>query len=130
MNHRCFVLTLAVICAVLTVMAEPSVDLNSLVKGAVVDGFRATAVYLNDTEKPMGARFIHLRSGFTLDLLRMESVPQAFTYVNSFPVSDQGEPHTQEHLLVGKGKTGRGFAGLGTMWLVQSTAFTQQWRTC
>jgi Zn-dependent M16 (insulinase) family peptidase len=49
--------------------------------------------------------------------------------VNSFPVSDQGEPHTQEHLLVGKGTTGRAFAGLDTMWLSQSSAFTGQWRT-
>src|SRR5258708_9525086 len=71
----------------------------------------------------MGARFIHQKSGFTLDLLRIESVPQAFTYVKSFPVSDQGEPHTQEHLLVGKGKTGRALAGLDTMWLAQSDAF-------
>src|SRR6267143_495835 len=113
----------------LTVTAAPSINLNQLTKGAAVDGFRVTAVYLNDAEKPMGARFIHQKSGFTLDLLRIESVPQAYTYVRSFPVSDQGEPHTQEHLLVGKGKTGRSFAGLDTMWLSQSNAFTQQWRT-
>ena len=49
--------------------------------------------------------------------------------MNSFPVSDQGEPHTQEHLLVGKGTTGRAFAGLDTMWLSQSSAYTGQWRT-
>src|SRR4029079_9926682 len=31
--------------------------------------------------------------------------------------------------LLGKGTTGRSFAGLDTMWLSGSTAFTQQWRT-
>jgi Zn-dependent M16 (insulinase) family peptidase len=104
--------------------------LQRLSKGDVVRGFRTAAVYLNDAGHPMGARFVHRRSGFTLDLLRMESVPQAFTWVNSFPVSDQGEPHTQEHLLVGKGRTGRAFAALDTMWLADSSAFTEQWRTC
>ncbi|HEX6178692.1 MAG TPA: hypothetical protein VF057_10065, partial [Thermoanaerobaculia bacterium] len=74
-------------------------------------------------------RFIHAKSGFTLDLLQIESVPQGYTWINSFPVSDQGEPHTQEHLLLGKGTKGRSFAGLDTMWLSGSSAFTQQWPT-
>jgi Zn-dependent M16 (insulinase) family peptidase len=106
------------------------VDLASLEKGASVEGFRVDAVYLNDAGKPMGARLIHQRSGFTLDYLQIESVPQGYTWVNSIPVGDQGEPHTQEHLLLGKGTVGRAFAGLDTMWLSSSTAFTQQWRTC
>jgi Zn-dependent M16 (insulinase) family peptidase len=104
-------------------------DLAKLSQGDVVKGFKVTAIYLNDADQPMGARFVHRRSGFTLDLLRIESLPQAHTWVNSFPVSDQGEPHTQEHLLVGKGKTGRAMAGLDTMWLSSSSAFTGQWRT-
>lgn len=106
-----------------------ALDLTKVANGDVVDGFKVTAVYLNDADQPMGARFVHRRSGFTLDLLRIESLPQAHTWVNSFPVSDQGEPHTQEHLLVGKGKTGRAMAGLDTMWLSSSSAFTGQWRT-
>jgi len=106
------------------------VDLASLEKGASVEGFRVDAVYLNDAGKPMGARLVHQRSGFTLDYLQIESVPQGYTWVNSIPVGDQGEPHTQEHLLLGKGTVGRAFAGLDTMWLASSTAFTQQWRTC
>ena len=105
------------------------VALDKLKKGDAVHGFRVDAVYLNDADKPLGARFIHQRSGFTLDYLQIESVPQGYTWVNSIPVGDQGEPHTQEHLLLGKGTTGRAFAGLDTMWLSGSTAFTQQWRT-
>lgn len=93
-------------------------------------GFRAAAVYLNDTDQPFGARFVHQRTGFTLDLIQVQSVPQAFTWVNSFPVSNMGEPHTQEHLLMGKGNVGRAWAASQTMTLTEATAFTMQWRTC
>ncbi len=93
-------------------------------------GFKATAVYLNDTDQPFGARFIHQKTGFTLDLIEVQSVPQAFTWVNSFPVSNMGEPHTQEHLLMGKGNVGRAWAASQTMTLTEATAFTMQWRTC
>ncbi|MDQ3282199.1 MAG: hypothetical protein M3Q69_12390 [Acidobacteriota bacterium] len=105
------------------------VQLASLKKGDAASGFRAEAVYLNDAGQPIGARFVHQRSGFTLDYLQIESVPQGYTWVNSIPVGDQGEPHTQEHLLLGKGTTGRAFAGLDAMWLSGSNAFTSQWRT-
>ncbi len=93
-------------------------------------GFRAAAVYLNDADQPFGARFMHQKTGFTLDLIRVQSVPQAFVWVNSFPVSDKGEPHTQEHLLMGKGNAGRAFAASQSMTLTEATAFTMQWRTC
>src|SRR5688572_29053538 len=105
------------------------IQLDKLKKGDVVEGFRVESIYLNDADKPLGARFIHQRSGFTLDYLQIESVPQGYTWVNSITTGDQGEPHTQEHLLLGKGTTGRAFASLDTMWLSGSTAFTQQWRT-
>jgi Zn-dependent M16 (insulinase) family peptidase len=106
-----------------------AVQLEALKKGDSAHGFRAEALYLNDAGAPIGARFIHERSGFTLDYLRIESVPQGYTWVNSVLVGDQGEPHTQEHLLVGKGTVGREFASLDTMWLSGSNAFTGQWRT-
>ncbi|HEX7831130.1 MAG TPA: hypothetical protein VF787_15850, partial [Thermoanaerobaculia bacterium] len=120
--------TLLCLFAALFAYAAP-VQLDTLKKGDVADGFRAEALYLNDAGKPIGARFTHRRSGFTFDYLQIESVPQGYTWVNSIPVGDQGEPHTQEHLLLGKGTTGRAFAGLDTVWLATSTAFTQQWRT-
>ncbi|HEX9160844.1 MAG TPA: hypothetical protein VF980_03980 [Thermoanaerobaculia bacterium] len=113
----------------MTLSATEDGRLDKLKKDDVVHGFRVAAIYLNDADQPMGARFVHRRSGFTFDLLQIESVPQAYTWVNSIPVSDQGEPHTQEHLLLGKGTMGRAFASLDTMWLSGSTAFTQQWRT-
>src|ERR1700730_12293731 len=122
-------LALLLFLAFASIMQAADVKLGELKRGDVVDGFRTESVYLNDSGKPIGARFIHRRSGFTLDVLQIESVPQGFTWVNSIPVGDQGEPHTQEHLLLAKGTTGRAFAGLDTMWLTTSSAFTMQWRT-
>ena len=68
---------------------------DSLTKGQVVRGFRTDAVYLDDADKPIGGRFIHVQTGFTLDLLQIQSVPQAYIYANTYTVSDMGEPHTQ-----------------------------------
>ena len=115
--------------AVTTYTYAAPVQLDTLKKGDTAQGFRVESLYLDDAGKPIGGRFIHTRSGFTLDYLQIESVPQGYTWVNTIPVSDQGEPHTQEHLLLAKGTTGRAFAGLDTMWLSGSNAFTQQWRT-
>lgn len=118
-----FMLTVA------TNAAEPA-SFADVTDQTISHGFRASAVYLDDSGTPFGARFIHEKTGFTLDLIQVQSVPQAFTWVNTFPVSDKGEPHTQEHLLVGKGNTGRAFAASESMTLSLSSAFTMQWRTC
>lgn len=107
-----------------------NVSFDALTEGEVVNGFRTEAVYLNDSDKPFGARFRHARTGFTLDFLEIQSVPQVFAWVNSFPTSERGEPHTQEHLLLGKGNVGRARSGLESMSLAVSSAFTEQWRTC
>lgn len=99
---------------------------ESLTKGKLISGFRAEAVYLNDADQPMGGRFVHGRTGFTLDLLQIQSVPQSYIWVNSFTVSDQGEPHTQEHLLITKGNKGRNINASEGMTLSQSNASTWQ----
>lgn len=98
----------------------------ALKKGQVVHGFRTDAVYLDATDKPFGGHFIHLRTGFTLDLLQIQSVPQAVIYANTFTVSDMGEPHTQEHLLILKGNKGRNINVIQNMSLTQSNASTNQ----
>ncbi|MBK7470178.1 MAG: hypothetical protein IPI73_05635 [Betaproteobacteria bacterium] len=48
----------------------------TLKHGQSVRGFRAAAVYLGETSRPMGARFVHRKTGFTLDVLEIQSVPQ------------------------------------------------------
>ncbi len=92
--------------------------------------FRVENVYDNEMGQAMGARFRHIPSGFVLDFLRIQSIPQGFIWVNTFPPSDQGEPHTCEHLLLGKGTKGRYVASLEDMSLSESSAFTMQLQTC
>jgi Zn-dependent M16 (insulinase) family peptidase len=92
-------------------------------------GFTPVAVYLDDAGRRMGARFVHDKTGFTFDYLKIESAPQGYIWVNSFPTSDKGEPHTQEHLLLGKGNKGRALGSSESMELAESSAFTNQWRT-
>ncbi len=105
------------------------VSLADIARGQQVNGFTAAAVYLNDAGQPMGGRFIHERTGFTLDLLQIESVPQTFIWVNTFPVSDKGEPHTQEHLLITKGSKGHELNTREGMSVTSSNAFTSQLHT-
>src|SRR5580698_1178809 len=109
---------------------QPELSFGNLAEGQSLSGFKTVAVYLDDSDRAMGARFRHERSGFTLDLLQIQSVPQAFIWVTTYPTSNMGEPHTQEHLLLGKGNKGRNLGSQETMSLASSTAFTMQWRTC
>ncbi len=104
-------------------------SLDALTEGQKLHGFTAVALYLDDADKPLGARFVHDKTGFVFDYLRIESAPQGFIWVNSFPTDDQGEPHTQEHLLLGKGDRGRRLGSSEAMALAESSAFTAQWRT-
>jgi Zn-dependent M16 (insulinase) family peptidase len=114
----------------LSLVSLTDVSLDGLVEGTAVRGFTPVAVYLDDDDKPVGARFVHKGTGFVLDYLKIESAPQGFIWVNTFPTSDKGEPHTQEHLLLGKGDRGRRLGSDEAMELAESSAFTDQWRTC
>jgi Zn-dependent M16 (insulinase) family peptidase len=131
MNIRTFTL-IAVSCFLLGIessLAQQSVTYSNLKQGQVIQGFKVKAVYLNDSNIPMGGRFIDVSTGFTLDLLQIESVPQSFVWVNTYPASDKGEPHTQEHLLITKGNKGRGINTRADMSLAESNAFTNQTHT-
>ncbi len=104
-------------------------DYNSLKPNETLEGFKVVSVYLSGSGHRMGARLVHEKTGFTLDLLQIESVPQAFIYANTFPISDRGEPHTQEHLLITKGNKGHDLRTREGMSLAVSNAFTSQLHT-
>ncbi|HET9986917.1 MAG TPA: hypothetical protein VFQ65_00315, partial [Kofleriaceae bacterium] len=108
---------------------EVPAELAQLRDGAHVHGYTVAAVYLDDADQPVGAKLVHDKTGFQLDYLRIESAPQGYIWVNSYPTSDQGEPHTQEHLLLGKGNRGRRLGSSEAMSLATSSAFTEQWHT-
>jgi Zn-dependent M16 (insulinase) family peptidase len=121
---------------ILLAMGEPvapqpgrEITFASLKQGQVVSGFKTEAVYLNDSESPFGARFKHEKTGFTLDLFQIQTLPQAFIWVNTLLSSDNGAAHTQEHLLLGKGHKGRQHGTRVSMSLIEESAGTDQWRT-
>lgn len=88
--------------------------------------FVRRAAYLDDSGGLMGNRWEHASLGMPVTVLQIQSVPQVFLYVNTPPVSDRGEPHTGEHLLLGKGARGKLLAIGQDMSLVESTAYTSQ----
>ena len=95
-----------------------------------IHGFTTTNVYENGSGDAMGARFISDAHGFIIDLMQIESVPQAFYWIKTSPTSSKGEAHACEHLLLGKGNRGRYVAVLEDMSLGNSSAYTAQLRTC
>ncbi len=105
-------------------------DMGSFQEGQAVHGFKAMNLYENSAGSIMGTRFISEKYGFIIDLMQIESVPQAFYWIKTVPTSSKGEPHACEHLLLGKGNRGRYVATLEDMSLGNSTAYTSQLRTC
>lgn len=130
--YRKSILAALALAAILIATSSFAVDesFTKLSEGKKIADFACEAVYLNDADNIMGARFRHTKSGFVLDVLSIQSLPQSFMWVNSPAPSDQGEPHTMEHLLLGKGNKGRYVASLENMSLGNSSAFTMQYRTC
>ena len=104
-------------------------NLADFKQGQKIHGFRVANVYENSRGKAMGARLISDRFGFIVDLIQIESVPQAFFWVKTPPTSSMGEPHACEHLLLGKGNNGRYTASLEEMALGNSSASTGQIKT-
>lgn len=104
--------------------------LEGLKPDQAVHGFKILSLYENGSGQAMGARFVSEKYGFIVDLLRIQSVPQAFFWIKTPPTSSKGEPHTCEHLLLGKGNRGRYVAAIEDMTLSSSTAYTAQTRTC
>eukprot|EP00906_Rhabdomonas_costata_P008816 RCo012518 len=99
------------------------------VPGQVLEGFSVLSVYTNGNNLvSTGARLLH-RTGFTVDVLPFQSVPQAFLWVHSVPFSDKGEPHTLEHLVLGKGSKGSIVSAMEATLLSDSSAFTEQTMT-
>ncbi len=108
---------------------KTEIKLGQLKQEEELNGFLVKALYLNDSEQAIGARFKHKSSAFTVDLLQIESVPQAFIWANTVLDTNSGVSHTQEHLLLGKGNKGRNHGTLSQMALVTESAGTGQWRT-
>jgi len=91
-----------------------------------IASFKVVNLYTDGLDRAMGARFVSVKTGYLIDMIRIQSVPQGFFWVKTPPKWDKGEPHTCEHLLLGKGSVGKGVAALEEMSLGNSSAFTAQ----
>jgi hypothetical protein len=99
-------------------------------RGAAVGDFLASAVYEDGAGQWVGTRWVHKVHGMPVTVLHIQSVPQVFLAFNTPPVSDRGEPHTGEHLLLGKGRKGKALSLEQDLSLVESTAWTSQTDVC
>ncbi len=117
-------------CATLLVAATASaLPLDRYEEGRREHGFTCRHLYLDSQGRTVGACLVH-ESGFTLDLLPMETAPQAFVWIATPVTGHRGEPHTLEHLLLGKGRRGLSVANAEEFRLSSSSAFTGQLETC
>src|SRR4051794_37375160 len=64
---------------------EVPAELAQLREGAHVHGFTVASIYLDDADQPVGAKLVHDKTGFQLVYLRIESAPQGYIWVNSYP---------------------------------------------
>jgi Zn-dependent M16 (insulinase) family peptidase len=94
--------------------------------GQVSAGFRVIAHYTNHTEQVVGLRLTHLATGLPVHFLWMDTAPQAAIMIRTYPDADHGAAHALEHLLIGKGTTGRALQTLADMRLGRITAGTAE----
>jgi Zn-dependent M16 (insulinase) family peptidase len=94
--------------------------------GQMIAGFRVVAHYTNHTERVVGLRLTHLATGLPLHFLWMDTAPQAAIMIRTYPDADHGAAHALEHLLLGKGTTGRALQTLADMRLGSITAGTAE----
>ncbi len=91
--------------------------------------FTLQRLYDGAAGEARGARFLHA-SGLPVDVLIFPSAPRLSIIARTLPVSDKGESHTGEHLLLGKGRTGRFLNTLVEMRLGEYAAETHPELTC
>src|SRR5712692_9498865 len=82
-------------------------------------GFEVKNLYTDSNGNVMGAKFVHISTGAPVFLLQLESLPQVFTWVETPNGSDEGLPHSMEHLFI-KGTKGRYFQLLQELHLGRS----------
>src|SRR5579885_3181930 len=80
---------------------------GAMARAGEIAGFPQQARYLDAEGREVGVKLEHAASGMPVWVPRTETVPQAFLYFRTLVDSDQGLPHSLEHLLVGKGTKGR-----------------------
>lgn len=121
-----YILIITFLLSILMTNAGISAEIGDLTENQTIADFRTVNLYEGNNGQAVGARFVSVNNGFVVDLLRIQSVPQGFFWIKTPPKWDKGEPHTCEHLLLGKGSVGKNVAALEEMALGNSSAYTAQ----
>jgi hypothetical protein len=116
----------AFVCPLLMSATEPGRNLAALKEDQRISDFRVANLYSDIDGRIVGAKLWHRPSGAPVFLLQIETVPQAYMWVDTPVDSDRGLPHALEHLLADKGTKGRYFTLLSEMRLSLSAAAS--WR--
>src|SRR5260370_22106660 len=103
--------------------------LSRLKKDQRLAGLKVENLYSDSNGKIVGVKLLHVSSGAPVFLLQLQTVPQVFTWIDTPIDSNQGLPHSLEHLLV-KGTKGRYLQLLEEMRLDLSGAGTSQDFVC
>ena len=99
-------------------------ELGQLKKNDSVGDLRVSNLYADSDGKVVGAKLWHVWSGAPIYLFQIETVPQAFMWVDTPANSNAGLAHSLEHLLASKGTKGRYLNLLKEMRLSRSAAAT------
>src|SRR5918996_175899 len=94
--------------------------------GEAIAGFRVVAHYTDHAERVVGLRLTHVATRTPVHFLQIATVPQAAIMIRTYPHADHGAAHALEHLLIGKGTTGRYLQAVSDMRLGNITAGTAE----
>jgi Zn-dependent M16 (insulinase) family peptidase len=121
---------LSLIVAVLTLHHSAlAVHLSELKRGQRLSGLQVQNVFSDSDGAIVGAKFLHIATGAPVFFLQLETVPQVLTWIDTPTNSNQGLPHSLEHLLT-KGTKGRYLQLLEQMHLDESGASTSRDFVC
>jgi Zn-dependent M16 (insulinase) family peptidase len=99
-------------------------DLSGWKEGQKLGDLQLSHLFSDSNGAIRGGQFIHLPTGAPIYFIQVESVPQMFTWVSTPVDSNQGLPHSLEHILLSKGTKGRYYELLTNMRLSRSGAGT------
>lgn len=110
----------------LTVVAFLPIGLQTFAEApaAKTSGFELQYQYKGPNQVDLGRKYVHTATGTAVHIIRLETVPQAYVWVQSAIEAGRGEPHVCEHLLLSKGSKGKAFSLLSGMVLGDSSAST------
>ncbi|MBL6991383.1 MAG: hypothetical protein ISR65_16490 [Bacteriovoracaceae bacterium] len=97
---------------------------KNLQKGSLLSDFKVEKLYLHDDGKVDAIKLLHKDLHFKTYVVFNPTIYQAAIWFKTPTKTNKSEPHTLEHLILGKGKKGKYRALLEGMELSDSTALT------